>query len=198
MKACIRTFSVLILSSLLAACSNVPVIKSDFDGRADFASYRTYAFMEPLSTDRAGYSTLLTERLKRAASLQMESRGYVFSASQPDLLVNFQSHVYSRTEYVAPPPPMMMWGFNSFGYQGGFYNGWPGYAFAPDVIRYNEGVLNVDLVDAKRRQLVWEGTGSSVLGNIQNATSSEAVEALIRAIFARYPFVAGSEVRAKP
>lgn len=198
MKTLLRYLSVLMLIGVLSACSNTPIIKSDYDVNANFASYRTYSFMEPLSTDRAGYTTLLTERLKRAANFQMESRGYVYSPVEPDLLVNFQSHISNRSEYVQPPPPMMMWGFNSFGYQGNLYNNWPGYAFGPSVIQYSEGVLHVDLIDAKRRQLVWEGTGSSVLGNVQTAASSNAIDSLMSAIFARFPFVAGVNAKPKP
>lgn len=188
MASHIRLFFAVVICALLAACSNAPVVRSDFDPRADFASYRTFAFIEPLGTDRAGYTTLLTERLKRAAALQMESRGYVYREKDPDLLINFQSHVQSRTEYVAPPP--MMWGY---GYGYGFYGGWPGYAFGPDVIQYNEGTMKVDLIDAKRRQMVWEGVGTLIVDNIQQTASDQAVQNMIASIFARYPFVAGSK-----
>ena len=60
------------------------------------------------------------------------------------------------------------------------------------MIQYTEGVLNVDLIDAKRNQMVWEGIGTSVLDNLQQANSEDAVDVMIDAIFARYPFVAGS------
>lgn len=189
MKALFRFLSVFLLFGLLAACSLSPVVRSDYDPRADFASYRSFAFMEPLGTDRAGYTTLLTERLKRAAALQMESRGYVYREKDPDLWINFQSHVQTRTQYVAPPP--MMWGY---GYGFGMYGGWPGYAFGPDLIQYNEGTFKVDLIDAKRKQMVWEGLGTTILGNVQQTASAPMVENMMASIFARYPFLAGSGV----
>ena len=189
MASTLRLFCALVMVGLLAACSNAPIVRSDYDPRADFATYRTFAFMEPLGTDRAGYTTLLTERLKRAVALQMESRGYILNEKNPDLFVNFQSHVQSRTEYVGPPP--MMWGY---GYGAGFYGGWPGYAFGPDVIQYNEGTLKVDLIDAKRKQMVWEGVGTSMVGNIQQTASDASIQNMIASIFARYPFLAGSSV----
>lgn len=185
--AFMRFLTVLVVVGLLVACANTPIVRSDYDPRADFSSYRTFAFMQPLSTDSAGYTTLLTERLKRAVVLQMESRGYVLRDKDPDLLINFQSNVQTMTQYVPPTP--MMWGF---GYGPGFYGGWPGYAFGPDIIQYNEGTLKVDLIDAKRKQLVWEGVGSSVVGNPQQTPSDAAVETMISSIFARYPFLAGS------
>jgi hypothetical protein len=187
MTALLRFFTAVVTAGLLAACSNTPIVRTDYDPRADFAAYRTFAFVDPLSTDRAGYTTLLTERLKRAVALQMESRGYAYRDQNPDLLINFQAHVESRTQYVGPPP--MMFGF---GYGGGFYGSWPGYAFGPDVIQYNEGVLKIDLIDAKRRQMVWEGVGTSLVNDPQQTPTDAAIETMIGSIFARYPFLAGS------
>ena len=47
----------------LSACASGPNIVSDYDQTADFSSYRTFGFLDPLGTDRAGYTTLVTERL---------------------------------------------------------------------------------------------------------------------------------------
>ena len=185
-----RIVCTLALGLHLVACSNAPIVRSDYDRSADFDSYRTYAFMEPLGTDRAGYTTLLTERLKRAAALQMESRGYGFDPRNPDLLINFQSYVQSRTEYVSPPP--MMWGFGQGPY--GVWPGYGGYAYGPDVIQYNEGTMKVDLIDARRKQMVWEGIGTSLVGDAQQTPSDAMVQNMMIAIFARYPFLAGSSV----
>ena len=191
----LRFLGMTVLVGVLTACSNAPIVRSDYDPRADFASYRTFAFMEPLGTDRAGYTTLLTERLKRAAALQMESRGYALDEKNPDLLINFQTNVQSRTEYVGPPPMMWGGGFGyGYGYGTGFYGGWPGFAFGPDVIQYNEGTMKVDLIDFKRKQMVWEGTGTTLLGNAQQTATEAMVQNMMSSIFARYPFLAGSRV----
>jgi hypothetical protein len=188
----VRLLCAFLLFGLLVACSNAPIVRSDYDPRADFSAYRSFAFMEPLGTDRAGYTTLLTERLKRAVALQMESRGYIYQEKNPDVWINFQSQVQSKTEYVPPPP--MMWGV---GYGFGFYGGWPGYAFGPDVIQYNEGTLKVDLIDARRKQMVWEGVGTTLVDNPQQSASDAMVENMVSSIFARYPFLAGSGVAQK-
>ncbi len=188
----IRYCAALILFGLLTACASGPDIRTDYDPSADFSSYRTFSFVQPLATAQAGYTTLLTERLKQAVRVQMEARGYVLNDQSPDLLVNFYTQTRLRTDYVAPPP--MPWGNYYYGYRAGYYGGWSGYAMAPQVIQYTLGILNVDLIDAKRRQLVWEGISTSVVDDLQQATSAVEVSTIVNAIFERYPYLAGSRV----
>ena len=176
------------LVTILAACSSSPAIKSDYDHQADFSRYRTFGYMSPLGTDKAGYSTLLTERLKDATRGQMEMRGYVYDASNPDLLVNFNGKLQQKTQVTeAPPPPMGPY----YGYRSGFYGGWPGYGWGDTVYQYTEGTLNIDLVDARRKQMVWEGVAVGEVQNPDTATSSQNIDKAVAGIFAKYPFRAG-------
>jgi hypothetical protein len=181
--------------ALLTGCASGPTLYSDYDHQADFASYRTYAFADPLGTDRAGYSTILTQRLKSLTSAQMEQRGYVLVQDNPDLLVNFLAQAQRRTEYVPPPP--MPWGPNYYGYRLGYYDPWVGYGFGPDVIQYTEGVLSIDLIDARKKQLVWEGVATQEIDNPQVAATEKQLAPIVADIFSRYPFVAGSGVPLK-
>lgn len=173
------------MTGLLAACASGPTVKGDYDHQANFAQYRSFGFMEPLGTDKAGYSTLLTERLKNATRGQMEMRGYVYSASNPDLLVNFGAKLQQKTQ-VTPAPPMGPY----YGYRAG-YGGWPGYGWGDDVYQYTEGTLNIDLVDARRRQLVWEGVAVGEVQNPETAGSAESADKVVAQIFSKYPFRAG-------
>ncbi|SEJ88884.1 DUF4136 domain-containing protein [Achromobacter sp. NFACC18-2] len=175
------------MTALLAACASGPTVKSDYDHQADFAQYRTFGYMTPLGTDKAGYNTLLTERLKSATRGQMEMRGYTYSATNPDLLVNFGAKLQQQTEVVPGPAPMGPY----YGYRAGFYGGWPGYGWGDDVYQYTEGTLSIDLVDARRRQLVWEGVAVGEIQNPSSAGSSENVDKVVAEVFAKYPFRAG-------
>lgn len=176
------------LVTILAACASSPAIKSDYDHQADFSRYRTFGYMSPLGTDKAGYSTLLTERLKDATRGQMEMRGYVYDAANPDLLVNFNGKLQQKTLVTeAPPPPMGPY----YGYRSGFYGGWPGYGWGDTVYQYTEGTLNIDLVDARRKQMVWEGVAVGEVQNPDTATWSQNIDKAVAGIFAKYPFRAG-------
>ncbi|MFY2837807.1 DUF4136 domain-containing protein [Achromobacter xylosoxidans] len=176
------------LVTILAACASSPAIKSDYDHQADFSRYRTFGYMSPLGTDKAGYSTLLTERLKDATRGQMEMRGYVYDAANPDLLVNFNGKLQQKTQVTEAPPPSMG---PYYGYRSGFYGGWPGYGWGDTVYQYTEGTLNIDLVDARRKQMVWEGVAVGEVQNPDTATSSQNIDKAVAGIFAKYPFRAG-------
>lgn len=196
MRSLTRWLWLLPLTLLISACASGPQVRSDYDRNADFAAYRTFAFMQPLGTDRAGYTTLLTQRLKALSRLQMEQRGYVYDEQSPDLLVNFLAQSQQKTEYVPPPP--MPWGPNYYGYRMGWYDPWVGYGLGPDVIQYTQGVLSIDLIDARKKQLVWEGVGTSVIDNIEQAVSEKQLAPVVADIFAKYPFLAGSGVVKQP
>ena len=178
---------VLAIIGLLSACSSGPTIRSDYDHNANFAQYRSFGFMSPLGTDKAGYSSLLTERLKTATRSQMEMRGYVYADQSPDLLINFNAKLQEKTE-VTPAAPMGPY----YGYRAGFYGGWPGYAWGNDVYQYTEGTLNIDLIDARRKQLVWEGVSVGVIDDKEAAASPQNVDANVAQIFQRYPFREGN------
>ena len=95
--------AVVALVLLLAACATGPRITSEVDPQADFASYRTFAFYSPLALEKEGYATPTSERIKAATRAQMESRGYVYSAEQADLLVNINGNVQERTDVTTMP-----------------------------------------------------------------------------------------------
>ncbi|CAB3845199.1 MULTISPECIES: DUF4136 domain-containing protein [Achromobacter] len=172
------------MTALLAACASGPTVKSDYDHQANFAQYQTFGYMSPLGTDKAGYNTLLTERLKSAARGQMEMRGYTYSATNPDLLLNFGAKLQQQTEVTPGFAPMGPY----YGYRTGFYGGWPGYGWGDDVYQYTEGTLSVDLVDARRRQLVWEGVAVGEVQDPGSAGSQQNVDKVVAEIFAKYPF----------
>lgn len=174
----------------VSGCATGPTVRSDYDHQVNFAQYRSFAFMQPLGTDTAGYTTLLTERLKGATRQQMEMRGYAYNPAAPDLLVNFSGKLREKSEVVPamPMPPMDPY----YGYRDGFYGPWPGYGWGDDVIQYTEGTLNIDLVDPRSRQLVWEGVAVGEVTNLQSAESAATIDNAVAKVFGQFPFKAGS------
>jgi uncharacterized lipoprotein YajG len=88
---------------LISACANTPTIHRDTNPAATFSSYKTFAFLLPLATDKFPYESLLTQHLKDATREAMESKGYVFSASAPDLLLNFYVNIQNKQDVRTTP-----------------------------------------------------------------------------------------------
>ncbi|WP_261280207.1 DUF4136 domain-containing protein [Serratia quinivorans] len=63
------------------------------------------------------------------------------------------------------------------------------------VWSYTEGTLTVDLVDSKKKQLVWRGTASNTLNSDGTPASQTQIQQAVTALFATYPFQAGPASR---
>jgi hypothetical protein len=174
---------------LLNACLSSPEIRVNVDKNADFSNYLTYGFVETLGTDKAGYTTLVTKYLKGAVSEELEKRGYVYS-NDPDLLVNFFTRLENRTYITSAPTPVYYGGY--YDYRVGVYAAYPQYIYRPYSYNYKEGTVNVDLVDAQKKQMVWEGVAVNEVDSQDLKNPQQAFSKVISAIFMSYPYRAGS------
>lgn len=179
----LRWLLVTLVIALLAACTTAPRISSDSDPRADFSAYRTFAFYSPLAIEREGYASLVSGRIKDAARREMEARGYRYSEDDPDLWLNINAYMQQRTDVSTVPDVDYA-----------YYYSYRGYVAVPywhdrtTVHRYTEGTMNVDLVDARRNALVWEGIAVGRVSRNQAAAERDAsIDSTIQAIFAQYP-----------
>src|SRR5690606_8920625 len=186
----IRWLLIALLAGLLAACATGPRVSSDADPRADFSAYRTFAFYSPLAIEREGYASLVSGRMKAAARAEMEARGYVYSEQDPDLWLNINAYLQQRTD-VSTVPAVDYGYYYSYRYRG--YVAVPFWHERTTVSRYTEGTMNIDLVDARRNALVWEGIATGRARRNQDpAERDAAIDATIAAIFAQYPHRAGA------
>lgn len=178
------------LAAALAGCATGPDIRTDYNHATDFSQYRSFAFLPRLGTDSQGYETLTTQYLKDAVHKELTARGYTYAPRNPDLLVNF--HMQFQQKIVSSPAPMPPPGYMGYyAYRGGLYAPWPGYGFYSDTYTYTEGTLNVDLVDARKNQLVWEGVAQGDASQPERQSSQLVIEQVVGMIFAKYPFRAG-------
>jgi hypothetical protein len=170
---------------LLTACASGPKIRTDFDRAANFAAYRTYGYAPELGTDRGGYSTLVTAHFKRSVAREMEARGYAFSADKPDLLVNFYTTVREHTDVQSTP--RASFGAGYYFYRFGLYTAWPLYDRDVTTSNYKVGTASVDVVDASRKQLVWEGMVEGRLNDKTLEDPGPAIDKAVSDIFSKYP-----------
>ncbi|WP_339696061.1 DUF4136 domain-containing protein [uncultured Marixanthomonas sp.] len=174
MKA-LKFIPLLLLFAFVASCTSVRVA-TDYDRKADFNSYNTFAFYKP-GIDKAEINDLDKKRILRAIDAELAAKGLSKNKSA-DLLVSIFTKENERVDVYN----------NNFGYGWGwnpwYYGGYSGNT----VSRSTEGSLYIDLIDAKTNELVWQGIGSARLitsGNIDD--KEERIREIVNEILAEYP-----------
>jgi hypothetical protein len=61
------------------------------------------------------------------------------------------------------------------------------YAERTDVTQYKEGTLTIDLIDAGRKQLVWEATVTKSITSKDSQNVGAALDSAVTAAFAKFP-----------
>ena len=176
-----RAVSTAGLVMLVAACATKPDVRADTDPSANMSSYKTFAFFDQLATDKSKYATMLTSRLKDATRREMQKRGYQEATSNPQLLVNFNTNLENRTEVQSTPSA----GF--YGYRAGMYGAWASYPQDVYTTNYQQGTLAIDVVDAARKQLVWQGVAQARITDKMRENPSQAIDAVVAEIFTKFP-----------
>ena len=160
---------------ILGSCSSVRV-NSDYDKTVDFTQYKTYAFQKQ-GIDKAQISEFDKKRILHAIDNELTKKGMSKSES-PDLLVNIFTKERERIDvdqYNAG------WGYG-WGYGWNPYL-WGGRTFVSST---TEGTLYIDLIDAKKKELVWQGEGVGYLTENRNEKEKQINE-FVAKILEQFP-----------
>lgn len=181
-----RNLFILSCAFWLAACASGPKVRSDLAPDTNLASYQTFGFMEQLATDRNGYTSLVTQHLKAAVTAEMTARGYRYTEQSPQLLVNFNSNVEQRADIRTTTTSATPY-YGYYHYRLGFYSPFPYYQQEVETVRYKVGTVNIDVIDAARKQLLWEGIAEGVLNKQDIEQPRESMAKVVNLIFEQYP-----------
>jgi len=182
MKIQIRLLAVAFFGAILvSACSPQLKVTSDYDKTVSFAQYKTYA-IDTLRIS-SSVSQLNQQRIVNAVKAQMKAKGFT-ETENPDVLVHISAILKDKQSMSSTT--------NYYGY-GGYYRpyawgggmGSTGYT-TYSVDEYKEGSLIVDIVDAKTKNLVWEGIGNKEIDKPAKDPEA-AINDAITKIMAAYP-----------
>lgn len=171
----IKTIAVLVLFVLVMTSCNTVRVATDYDRDVNFSQYQTYAFFKP-GIDKAEISDLDKKRILRAIEMEMQDKGFTKSEN-PDLLVS----IFTKTE-----KNVNIYN-NPYGY--GYGWGWsPWYwNMGPNTINTTtEGTLYIDLIDADKKELVWQGMGTAALAK-DVERKQERINEIVEEILEKYP-----------
>ncbi|OAZ02780.1 DUF4136 domain-containing protein [Flavobacterium succinicans] len=160
----------------LSSCSSISV-HSDYDKTVDYSTFKTYAFYKP-GIDKVEISDLDKKRILRAIDQQMAAKGFTKSET-PDLLIN----IFTKSrEQVNVNQFNAGWGYG----WGWGWNPWMMGGNQTTVSTSTEGTLYIDLIDAKKKEMIWQGEG---IGTLTKNTDKkdEVVAEFVGKILAQYP-----------
>jgi len=181
MKRIFKILPIIIILIAAASCSPVKVT-TDYDKNVNFDNFKTFAFFKT-GIDRAEINDLDKRRILRAIEAELLAKGFTKSET-PDLLISLFTKSNQRVDVYNN-----YWGYGGWGWGGYGYGYGPGWGWGynqPSVTTSTEGILYIDLIDANKKELVWQGMGTGYL--TRNMEKKEAlIQEFVSKIMEKYP-----------
>ncbi len=171
----------LLLGTSSCASSARVGVSNDFDHSVNFRAYKTWSYYPQQGQDTEGgpargYESFLDQRIRAAVEREMTAKGLTKVTSSPDVFVAYSAKVENKQRVNSYP--------GGYGYPYGYGYGYYGRGMAP-VTEYKAGTVIIDIVDAKRKELAWRGTGIAQLD--QNSINEAETFRIVNSILGTYP-----------
>jgi len=164
----------LFLLLIVTSCSSVRV-NADYDKKANFESYKTYAYLKS-AVDKVEISDLDKKRILHSIDDALATKGFTKSET-PDLLISIFSKENQRVD---------IYNNSNFGWGHGW--GWGPYMGIGYTSTYvtPEGTLYINLIDAKTKEIIWQGDGSGYLTK-HTEQKDARIKEFVDKILSQYP-----------
>ncbi|WP_046246890.1 DUF4136 domain-containing protein [Hymenobacter terrenus] len=156
-------------------------VTNDFDHAVNFRAYKTWAWYPQQPKDAEGgpakgYQSFLDKRMRAAVASEMTQKGLTEVTTEPDIYVAYSARVEDKQQ-VSPY-------YNGLGYPYGYGYGYYGRNYSP-VTQYKAGTVVIDIIDARRKELAWRGTGQAQVN--QNTIDEVETHRIVNGILSTYP-----------
>lgn len=158
-------------------------VESDFSKDANFAGYKTFAFISDkplLMAQTAPVSPLFEGRAMNAAQDALTNKGFEFvdNRENADFVVSFTMGARDKIRVTNYPstyrgPTAWQWGAP--------------YHSEVDVRNYTEGTLAIDIFDVKDRSPVWHGWAVRTISAADRRNPTPIINDVVAAILADFP-----------
>lgn len=174
-KLLFRILSVTLLLIVLTSCNSVRVV-ADYDKQVNFNEFKSFAFYKP-GIDKAEISDLDKRRILKAIESELIAKGFTKSEN-PDMLVSIIASAREKIDVYNNYYGGAGWGWGWNPYFYGNYN---------SISTSTEGVLYIDLIDANKKELVWQGQGIGYLSFDNVDKKEERIKEFVFEILEKYP-----------
>jgi hypothetical protein len=167
---------------LALGCSTIKT-SSDYDPAFDFSTLSTYGWLDHtvavVGSAAQMDNTLLDKRIRRAVDSQLQGMGYRRVANEEaSFLASYHIGVKQKLDVST------IQSGSGYGYRRGWYGGYS----ETQVRQYDEGTLLLDIVEPKKRQLLWRGSGTARVSKSKTPEQREArVQEAVREILKSFP-----------
>jgi hypothetical protein len=176
---------------LIAPVLGAQTVRVNWQSKAPFASYKTFAWHDPQNPGLPFYGQWIKPEVITA--LTAKGLQQAASGQAADVVVTF--HIRGQ-EVMDADTTSDGWdvGIGPWGGGWGWYGGWGGWdAFPEETTSYTSehprqiAILTVDIFDAKSKKLVWRGQAT-----VENVASSEKgdekqTEKCVQKMFKKFP-----------
>lgn len=177
-----RILLIAFLGLILNACTLAPRVNTDFDTNANFGHLKSFAFAPEANTD-GSITTLLNKRVKDAITSSLQAQGHpLVTEAEADFLVAFHTSYEKRIDV---DTYYTTWGIQPFWWYGPYHR-----AHVPTtrVREYTVGTLVVDIIDAKKKTVVWSSNGANTLSKSLSPQEREAkINLVVSTMVAEFP-----------
>lgn len=188
-KIRVACLAVVLLSTALSALGQT--IKVNWQTRAPFSDYRTYAWSASKNEGAHFYKQWVRKDVD--AELAQKGLRRVSADQKPDLYVYY--HIVGQ-EVMDSTTMDDGFGWGDMGGGWGMTGGWGGWGdmggMGPDIAQTTAqprmmGILAVDLIDVKRKQLVWRGQATTDdISDKQKGDEKQVLKSVDK-MFKQYP-----------
>ena len=170
----------LLILLIMTSCATVNV-NTDYDKSTNFSDYKTYAYYKQ-GIDNVKISDFDKRRILKAIDSVMTSKNFTKSET-PDMMINFYTDAekdVTLNSYYA-----------GYGYGWGMGYGWGwgmGYPYGGGTYTSTsiKGILTIDVINAKKNELIWQGIGAGTLGQNQQ-NKDEKIRDFVSQILLTFP-----------
>jgi hypothetical protein len=169
---------------LATGCAGYQV-STDYSPGVSFSQFRSYALVMPPDT---GSERLLDQRVRNAVQAQLETKGLArLDRQHADLFVGYGMVDRTHTEIYDNQDG---WGWGR-GWGWRYYRwgvAWP-MSTRRQIETYTDGTVVVNLIDAKTKQVVWQGEVAAVVSlPIKDPLrATREIDAAVAKLFEKYP-----------
>lgn len=177
-KPAMRTGLVLAAALAQSACATLSV-GNDYDHKADFAAYHTFAWLSLGHRAERVRNPLVPRRVREAIENGLTQKGYrlVDAKDTPDFFVDYTIGSRERIDVESYP----------VGFRGPYYWGYPYWGERLSVRQYRDGTLSIDVFDGHSHQPVWHGWAKKELTEADMNQPEEPIRSAVGAVLAQFP-----------